>query len=210
VTVIGNGVPAEIFGLHALRKRSNGPIVFASVLNYWTGRKNGRRLVKAFIKVRERFGSGVQLWLFGFDYGPGGPASEWARAHGADSGIRFCGTVAHPDLLQILAEQVDILVHPSLEEAHSMAVIEAMAMGLPVIGGELSGGMSWTLAHGRAGMLVDVRSPDAIAQGMQTLVTDPELRNALATEGRKLALSEYCIDQTVDRYLSCLTAATLA
>lgn len=206
IPVIGNGVPAGIFELHSRRKKADGRIVFAAVLNFWNGLKNGRHLVEAFHKVHARR-SRIQLRLFGFEYGPQGPAAEWTRARGVDSGIEFCGTFAHHYLLQTLAEQVDILVHPSLEEAHSMAVIEAMAMGLPVIGGEHSGGMPWTLGYGRAGMLVDVRSPEAIAQGMQTLAEDRQLRDALAMEGRRLALSEYFIDRTVDRYLHFLTAA---
>ncbi len=41
--------------------------------------------------------------------------------------------------LTTLAESVDVLVHPSLEESQCMAVIEAMAMGLPVIAGKFSG-----------------------------------------------------------------------
>jgi len=56
----------------------------------------------------------------------------------------------HGDLLIKLAENIDVLVHPSLEEAHCMAVIEAMAMGMPVIGGRSSGGIPWTLAEGEA------------------------------------------------------------
>lgn len=208
VTVIGNGVPSDIFALHGRRKPAGrGPIVFAATLNYWKGRKNGPRLVEAFAKVRARLGSGVELRLFGFDYGPQGPAAAWSRANGKDSGIRFCGAVAYADLLQNLAEEVDILVHPALEEAHCMAVIEAMAIGLPVIGGERSGGMAWTLGDGKAGMLVNVKSADAMARGMQTLAEDAGLRNSLAVEARKLAVSDYCIDRTVDRYLACLTDA---
>lgn len=88
-----------------------------------------------------------------------------------------------------------------------MATIEAMAIGIPVIAGSRSGGMPWTLDYGKAGLLVDVRSSEAIARGMETLVLNRELRQRLGVEGRKLALSEYQIDQTVERYLACLTAA---
>jgi glycosyltransferase involved in cell wall biosynthesis len=208
VTTIVNGVGPEVFAMNSLRKQpTRGEVVFASVLNYWHGRKNGRRLIQAFALVRARLGISVQLRLYGIDFAPDGPAAVWARAHGVDSGIQFCGPAAYKEMLAAIATEADILVHPSLEEAHCMAVTEAMAIGVPVIGGKRSGGIPWALAHGKAGLLVDVRSPSAIAQGMQKMAEDYPLRESFGAEGRALALRDYQMEPIVDRYLDCLAAA---
>jgi L-malate glycosyltransferase len=211
ITVIGNGVTKEVFDLRSDRTEpSNGhgePIVFASVLNSGGRLKNGRRLIEAFVKLRTLLGPQIQLWMFGFGFEPHGPAAKWAHTHCAEANIQFRGNVKHDELLHTLARRVTVLVHPSLEEAHCMAVIEAMAIGIPVIAGKTSGGMPWTLGYGKAGLLADVKSPDEIAQSMKQLAENPPLRRTLAEGARQFALSHYQIHKVVDRYLDVLTAA---
>ncbi len=69
----------------------------------------------------------------------------------------------------------DMLVHPSLDEACPMSVAEAMAHGLPVIGGRESGGVPWLLDEGLAGLLVDVKNPVDIARGVSELARGSRL-----------------------------------
>jgi glycosyltransferase involved in cell wall biosynthesis len=145
--------------------------------------------------------------MFGFEFEEGGVAELWARNHFLQAGIVFKGLVPFIDLLNSLAVNVDIFVHPSLEEACCMAVIEAMAMGLPVIGGRSSGAVPWLLSEGNAGLLVDVTSASSIASGMHKLADDITLRNSLATVGRELACSRYRIGAAVDRYEDILSRA---
>jgi glycosyltransferase involved in cell wall biosynthesis len=99
-----------------------------------------------------------------------------------------------------LEAEVDVLVHPALEEAQPMAIIEAMARRIPVIGGKTSGGVPWTLDVGRAGILVDVRSPDQVATAMQRLITDPVLRQDLAERGQALARERFHISAVADAW----------
>jgi glycosyltransferase involved in cell wall biosynthesis len=99
-----------------------------------------------------------------------------------------------------VGSEVDVLVHPSLVEAQPMALIEAMVRGIPVIGGESSGGVPWTLDHGRAGRLVDVRSPEAVAQAMLEFAADPELRQGYAERGLALARQRFHIVSVADAY----------
>jgi glycosyltransferase involved in cell wall biosynthesis len=165
-------------------------------------------LVRAFALLRSRLGCDIELWMFGHEHQNEGPAEAWARQRSLEAGIRFLGPLPHAECLTKLAEQVDIFVHPSLEEAHSMAVTEAMAIGLPVIGGKYSGGISWTLADGKAGLLVDVTSPRSIADGMHAIAKQADLRRRLGLAGRELALSQYHIDTTVSSYETILDRAS--
>jgi glycosyltransferase involved in cell wall biosynthesis len=81
-----------------------------------------------------------------------------------------------------------------------MALIEAMSRGIPVIGGESSGGVPWTLDHGRAGRLVDVRSSDAVAQAMLEFAADPSLRLGYAERGLTLARERFHIVPVADAW----------
>ena len=209
IMVIPSGVTSDVFALHSRRSRNRmDRIIFGSVSNNWGGLKNGRQLVKAFGLLRGKLGDNVELWLFGDEHESGGPANVWAKQQSLDTGIRFVGHIPYMQCLTTLAESVDVLVHPSLEESQCMAVIEAMAMGLPVIAGKFSGAIPWVLAGGKAGMLVDVRSAEAIAHGMQTMAEDAGLRRTLALAGRKMALEQYHLDTTVNRYEALLTRAS--
>ncbi|HEU4556596.1 MAG TPA: glycosyltransferase family 4 protein, partial [Longimicrobium sp.] len=133
-------------------------------------------------------------------FGPGEPAEAWARTWGIAAGVEFVGAVPHPELLRRLAAGADVLVHPAVEESFSMAVAEAMALGIPVIGGTRSGGVPATLDGGRAGRLADVRSPSALAGAMLELATQAEERNAIATAGRLSARARFSLDGVVAEY----------
>jgi glycosyltransferase involved in cell wall biosynthesis len=209
IIVIPNGATTEVFDRYKERKPrpQEGPFKFASVLNGWNPRKNGARLIEAFGTLRKEFGERVELSMFGDGHGPGGPAQQWSRQRRLEEGIEFMGSQPYETLMTTLAQSADVLVHPSREEAHCMAVTEAMAMALPVIGGMNSGGIPWALAYGKAGMLVNVESPSSIASGMRTLLQDGSLRNVLAQSGRQKALDEYRLEGVAARYENVLAKA---
>jgi glycosyltransferase involved in cell wall biosynthesis len=63
-----------------------------------------------------------------------------------------------------------------------MIVTEAMALGLPVIGGKSSGAMPWITGDGAAGIMTDVRQPDLLAAAVRALLEEPG-RYARCAEG---------------------------
>ncbi len=209
VIVVPNGVTEDIFELHATRKprRADAPFHFAAVLNDWYGRKNGTALLEAFAILRRQFGERVRLSMFGDEHQPEGAAHQWARQHRLAEGVEFLGSLPYPVLMKRLAQTVDVLVHPALEESFCMVAAEAMAMGVPVIGGLHSGGITWVLDNGRAGLLVDVTSPKEIAQGMRTMIEDERLRDELARAGRERALKEFQLDNVAQQYEDVLKQA---
>jgi glycosyltransferase involved in cell wall biosynthesis len=209
IMVIPNGVTSEVFALYEeSRPRPQGGVFrFASVLTGWSPRKNGARLIEAFGVLRKEFGERVELSMFGEGHELGGPAQQWARHRQLEKGVEFVGSQPYGTLITRLAGSADVLVHPSREEAHCMAVTEAMAMAIPVIGGMNSGGIPWALAYGKAGILVDVESPASIASGMRTLLEDSSLRSLLAQAARQKALDEYRLEGVAARYENVLAKA---
>ena len=76
-----------------------------------------------------------------------------------------------------------------------------MALGIPVIGGIKSGGVPFTLDYGKAGLLVDIRSPECVADAMIRLVKEPGLCSNLAMAARKYAQRNFHINRTINSYL---------
>jgi glycosyltransferase involved in cell wall biosynthesis len=138
--------------------------------------------------------------MLGSGFEKGGPAERWAKRHHADSGVQFVGAVPQAEVLRTLTDDVDVLVHPSLEESFCMSALEAMAIGVPVLGGRGSGAIPWLLEGGKCGRLVNVASPASIASGMRTMLQDKDLRVALARSGRQKALDEYRLDAVAAQY----------
>jgi L-malate glycosyltransferase len=201
IHVVPNGLSPSVFAVGESRGEAppEGGPRFASVLTGWTRVKNPRTLLLAFARVRAEL-PGATLTMYGPGFGPGEDAERWARAEGVAAGVEFAGIVRHPGLLERLAAGADVLVHPAVEESFSMAVAEAMALGLAVIGGERSGGVPSTLDGGRAGRLVDVTSPDALARAMVELGTDAGLRRRMGCVARRSARDRFSLAAVVAAY----------
>lgn len=204
IVVVPNGVGSEVFTLASRRdaRKPQRKTIFASVLNGWDRRKNARALIKAFGTVRNQLADGVELWMFGSGFEAGGLAETWAGKHAGNSGIRFVGPVPHQELLRKLADEVDVLVHPSREETFCMAALEAMAIGLPVIGGRNSGAIPWLLDGGNLGELVDVNSAQDLAEAMMKFTRDRSAAMERTPRARTAARERYSIASVVDTYES--------
>jgi L-malate glycosyltransferase len=196
--VIPNGMPESLFASH-VGLRGSGPPTFASILQGWGGRKNGKVAIEAFAEVRRRQPD-ARLLLFGYGHGPGEGAEGWAARRGLTAGIEFAGEQPYGTVIERLAREVDVLVHPALEEAQCMVLIEAMALGVPTIAGQASGGVPWTVDDGKAGVLVDVTDPSAVAGAMERLASDDKERREWAERGRELATRRFHIGRVADAY----------
>jgi len=78
----------------------------------------------------------------------------------------------------------DIVAVPSDLEPFGRAVIEAMALARPVVGGN-NGGIPEIATDGVDALLVPPREPEALALALERLLDDPELRGRLAEAGRR-------------------------
>ena len=196
--VIPNGMPESLFASR-LNTHASRPLTFATILQGWGGRKNGRVAIEAFAEVRRHYPE-TRLIMFGYGHGPGEQAELWATARGLTAGIEFAGEHPYANLIDRLSREIDVLVHPALEEANPMVLLEAMALGVPAIAGEGSGGTRWTLDEGRAGILVDVADPRAVARAMESLAEDVQERETWGQRGLELATRRFHIRHVADAY----------
>jgi L-malate glycosyltransferase len=126
---------------------------------------------------------------------------EKASAQYAGMPIEFRGAQPHTDFLGQLAADVDLWVHPSRIETHSLVICEAIQAGCPVIAGRGSGAVPWTLDYGRAGMLVDIENPSEIAQAMLALAHNEDRALQLVSYGRQMILDRFSPDRVVEMHL---------
>lgn len=117
---------------------------------------------------------------------------------GLSGRVRFRGALSQADVRQLLAE-ADIYAHASLSEGISNAVMEAMAMELPVVSTE-AGGMRELIAHGRDGLLVPPLNPGALADALQTFCEDPDLRSRLGSAARQTILRDFTLERQLRVY----------
>lgn len=104
-----------------------------------------------------------------------------------------------PDLLAAS----DVFAFPSLCEGIGGAIIEAMALGLPIVASRLDS-LEEVLTHGADGLLVPPRDPAVLASSLQQLVQDRVLAAALGDRARSTFLERFDLErsvvQTVEMY----------
>lgn len=103
---------------------------------------------------------------------------------GVSGNIRFLGW--RPDVAEIISA-VDIFVFPSLNEGMGRAVVEAMALGKPVVASRV-GGIVDIVRDGENGLLVPPADSDELAAAIKSLLSDPAERERLGQEGKRQAL----------------------
>jgi glycosyltransferase involved in cell wall biosynthesis len=138
----------------------------------------------------------VRLVLAGVD--PGGSIAALARAVGAPHAVVCVPFTA--DVMP-LYRLLDVALLPSRMEGFSQALLEAMALGKPVIA-SAAGGNPDLVRHGSDGLLVPALDPVAWAAAIERLLGDPALAATLGARARATARVTFSLDRTVGRTLA--------
>ncbi|HVP31970.1 MAG TPA: glycosyltransferase [Myxococcota bacterium] len=125
-----------------------------------------------------------------------------ARAHGAAGRIRFVGF--EPDPPPRMATWRALLV-TSLHEGHPIGVLEAMAVGTPVVSTELRGIAE--MLDGRAGWLIPGRDPAAWARALSKIVHEEPAGERAAEAARARFAAEFTADAAAERAVGVYRAA---
>lgn len=157
--------------------------------------KNIDRLLAAFGRVVAGHRD-VELVLVGAEAGASEPISSRSQELDLEDRVRILGYVPR-ERLRALYTLAEAFVFPSLYEGFGLPPLEAMACGTPVVAGRSS---SLPEVVGHAGLLVNPRKVDAIADAISLLLDHDELRVALGRRGREQARS-FTWDRTAERTL---------
>lgn len=96
-------------------------------------------------------------------------------------------------------EWADIFLHPSLSEGFCNAVIEAQAMGVPVVCSD-AGALPENIADGVTGYLTPRRNAQALAEKLARLAIDPALRKRIGAAGRKRVAEHFLIQDQMQQF----------
>lgn len=124
---------------------------------------------------------------------------SFAHRLGIEQRVRFWGQIKN-DLLPDFYAAADLLVAPATDpEGQGVVLAEAFAARLCVLATRV-GGIREVVEDGVAGMLVEPGDAQALARGIENLLTEPELRQRFADSGFLRARSDYAWEKIAARF----------
>lgn len=109
------------------------------------------------------------------------------------SSVAFLG---HVEDVPGLLRSTDVLVHPSLADGMPNSVVEAMAMGVPVVASEI-GGIPELVHDDETGLLVEPHDIGAISGALNRMLDDASLRSRLAAKGSVLVRERFDLERNL-------------
>ena len=158
--------------------------------------RKGQRFLLEAAQVLQTRGVHVQVSFAG-DGSDRAELEAQAQTLGVADRTTFLGNVDHAQLLDSYSEgHYDAFVLPSLHEGISVALIEAMSRGLPVIATDVGG--TRELLTGRTGQLIPAEDVDSLVAAITTFAQNETARLGQGQLGRERVMNEYDIRGVVD------------
>ena len=121
-----------------------------------------------------------------------------AKSLGISERVRFQGFVENP---RQFYNQMDLFALPSLHEGIPIALLEALAAGLPVVASSV-GGIPQVIGPSGAGMLIDSTSPSVWAKVLTGLLKDRSRMEALGERARRHIQTNFSVEGMAGRYVA--------
>jgi len=210
VHVLRSGIDVTRFTF-APRSRSTGPTTLLCV-GRLTEKKGFAFALEAVALLRSG-GHDVDLVIIG-----GGPLEGALRSRtktlGISDSVTFMGSRSHREVIEAMYAS-HILVAPSVtasngdQEGIPNVLKEAMATGMPVAS-TLHSGIPELVEHGVSGTLVPERDAEALKDGLEVLIREPERWVAMGEAGRRIVTQAYDMETLNDELVFVYRAAVAA
>lgn len=181
--VNGSGVDVDAFEVAPFPSRPIRFLLIARLL----GDKGIREYAAAAKKVKERHPEVEFHLVGGLDPNPDGISEEEVKSWHRAGGLIWHGSLT--DVRPAIAES-HVYVLPSYREGTPRTVLEAMAMGRPVITTDAPGCRE-TVVDGENGYLVPVKSVDALVEAMLKFIEAPENIDSMGKNARQVVDAKY-------------------
>jgi glycosyltransferase involved in cell wall biosynthesis len=183
VVLNGSGVDLAQYDIQSLPRGVPRFLMIGRLL----GDKGVREYVRAARKIKETHPD-IQFDLVGWiDENPDAISQKELDEWVEEGSINFLGRLE--DVRPAIAES-SVYVLPSYREGTPRTVLEAMAMGRPIITTDAPGCRE-TVIDGENGFLVPVRSVDSLVDAMKKFIDDPELAERMGRRSREIAEEKY-------------------
>jgi glycosyltransferase involved in cell wall biosynthesis len=189
-----NACDLERFAAVQRSAQGHHPLRLAMVARL-EGHKDQPTLIRAVALLRDQ-GLAVELWLIG--EGSQRPVLEAYIAElKLSDRVRLLGS--RRDIPELLA-QLDLFVFSARpDEGFGIALAEAMAAGVPIVASDV-GACCEVLDGGRCGLLVEPGSPEALADGIRHVISDPAAASHRAEAACQHALARFSVAAMAQAY----------
>ncbi len=183
IAVIPNGIDMDEFAAphERLREGDGTNVLYAG--RCYPRQKGLEVLTRAVSLLPPKLA--VHLRIVGEDWGGHAVVRELAKSLGIEDRIALVGRLERAQLVEEF-RRADLFVQPSLFDSFPIAILEAMAAGLPVVATRV-GGIPEVVEDGRTGLLVEPGDPPALSAALERLVSEVVTRKEMGQQGRERA-----------------------
>lgn len=210
ISVVRNGLDIDHFLSQVDRRSDNGTDALPAellhrefILSVATFEPNKALdvLLRAFARVRRASpppNDNLALVLVGRSAEAEGDLRALAAELGLARDVFFCVNVPHAQV-GLFFERAKVFCLPSRYEPFGIAILEAAAYHLPVVATRI-GGIPEIVTDGTHGLLVESENPDALAQALQRVLSDPGLARTLADRLYDRVVKDFRWERAYDEY----------
>lgn len=203
ISLVYNGIDTETF--RPLPQVERLPMRLMATASADAPLKGVRYLLRAYAKLLQQFPE-LELLMVSKPQ-PGGRTERLVATLGLTDKVKFVSGISTQEMVHYYA-QASIAIVPSVYEGFGLPAGEAMACGVPVVS---TNGGALPEVVGEAGVIVPVKSVDALADAIGDLLADEPRRAELSVAGRQRILEKFswqvCAAEMVNYYRAVLDSA---
>lgn len=143
-------------------------------------------------------------YKFQYQIAGDGVDNDMLRFHvkrlGIQEDVIFLGLVPRTKINNLL-EECDIYFQPSVSEALSNSILEASAVGLPIVSSN-TGGIPEVVEHNVSGLLTEACNAEGYAESIEKLIVNKRLRTEMAMNARQIIMDRFSRSNEIDSWLN--------
>lgn len=194
----GSGVDLERFSLRPLPAADNAAFVFLMIGRLLKDKGAGE-FIRAAETLHARYGRRVRCLIAGSTDAENRTSlsTEEVKRAEADGAVEFLGRLED---VRSAIESAHCVVLPSYREGTPRSLLEAAAMGRPLIASDVPGCRE-VVDHNENGFLCEVKNVPALAAAMERmLTTSPDKLALMGKSSRKLAEARFSVQRVIELY----------
>ncbi|MFA7171683.1 MAG: glycosyltransferase family 4 protein, partial [Candidatus Paceibacterota bacterium] len=197
------GVDAEFFAPDPEIHKQDTNVLFVANLERGQEYKGLKTLLDAMKILKKEFPT-IKLTVAG----DGNLKSEYeayAAKNDLKSDVIFRGRLEGRELLKAY-QKADVFALPTSNDSQPLVILEAMAVGLPVVS-TCIGGIPTMIENGKEGFLIKPNSPQILANKLAELLRNPQLRERFSEAARERVVEDFSWQKRMEKYNEILEKA---
>jgi len=171
--------------------------------------KNILGMVKSFVTIAQKYHQAELRIAGSLSSQPEyvSKCQSLVKKEGLENRVSFLGNISVGEVISELSK-ANCLVIPSFQEVAPLAIEEAMAVGVPIVGSKV-GGIEYMIKEGETGFLTDPYDEENIAEAVGQIISDNKLAASMSENAKKIARERFMAsavsDQTLEVYQEILS-----